>query len=170
MEHSQQIEQDASYCNWHPTVETRLSCSQCGKSMCTQCLVQAPVGIRCRECGKSEKMPTFDVQPSYYARAVGVGIAIALGGGLLWGLFNYIVGQIGIPFVSSFAALAMGYGAGELISVSVNRKRSKRLAWIAGVSVAVAYLISVPANPASWDPFGLILVGVAVYMAVVRVK
>jgi len=168
MEHSQQVEQDASYCNWHPTVETRLSCSQCGKSMCTQCLVQAPVGIRCRECGRAEKMPTFDVQPSYYARAVGVGIAVAICGGLLWALFNFFLG--GIPFISSFAALAMGYGAGELISVSVNRKRSKGLAWIAGASVVIAYLISVPADLASWNPFGLILVGLAVYMAVTRVK
>ena len=168
MEHSQQVEQDASYCNWHPTVETRLSCSQCGKSMCTQCLVQAPVGIRCRECGSAEKMPTFDVQPSYYARAVGVGIAVAICGGLLWALFNFFLG--GIPFISSFAALAMGYGAGELISVSVNRKRSKGLAWIAGASVVIAYLISVPADLASWNPFGLILVGLAVYMAVTRVK
>ena len=168
MEHSQQVEQDASYCNWHPTVETRLSCSQCGKSMCTQCLVQAPVGIRCRECGRAEKMPTFDVQHSYYARAVGVGIAVAIGGGLLWALFNFFLG--GIPFISSFAALAMGYGAGELISVSVNRKRSKGLAWIAGASVVIAYLISVPADSASWNPFGLILVGLAVYMAVTRVK
>ena len=168
MKHSQQVEQDASYCNWHPTVETRLSCSQCGKSMCTQCLVQAPVGIRCRECGRAEKMPTFDVQPSYYARAVGVGIAVAICGGLLWALFNFFLG--GIPFISSFAALAMGYGAGELISVSVNRKRSKGLAWIAGASVVIAYLISVPADSASWNPFGLILVGLAVYMAVTRVK
>ena len=168
MEHSQQVEQDASYCNWHPTVETRLSCSQCGKRMCTQCLVQAPVGIRCRECGRAEKMPTFDVQPSYYARAVGVGIAVAIGGGLLWALFNLFLG--GIPFISSFAALAMGYGAGELISVSVNRKRSKGLAWIAGASVVIAYVISVPADLASWNPFGLILVGLAVYMAVTRVK
>jgi hypothetical protein len=170
MEYSPPVDQDteASYCNWHPTVETRLSCSQCGKSMCTQCLVQAPVGIRCRECGRAEKMPTFDVRPSYYARAIGVGIGIAIGGGLLWGLFNFIFG--GIPFVSSFAALAMGYGAGELVSASVNRKRGTGLAWIAGVSVVVAYLISVPANLGAWNPFGLILVGIAVYMAVSRVK
>jgi hypothetical protein len=113
-------------------------------------------------------MPTFDVRPSYYARAIGVGIGIAIGGGLLWGLFNFIFG--GIPFVSSFAALAMGYGAGELVSVSVNRKRGTGLAWIAGVSVVVAYLISVPANLGAWNPFGLILVGIAVYMAVSRVK
>ena len=113
-------------------------------------------------------MPTFDVQPSYYARAVGVGIGIAIGGGILWALFNFIFG--GIPFVSSFAALAMGYGAGELISASVNRKRSNGLAWIAGGAVVVAYLISVPLIPGAWNPFGLLFVGIAVYMAVVRVK
>ena len=75
-------EATASYCNWHPETETRLSCSHCGKSICTVCLVQAPVGIRCRECGRPERLPTYDVQPSYYARAIGVGIAVAIVGGL----------------------------------------------------------------------------------------
>ena len=44
-------EANASYCNWHPETETRLFCSQCGRSICTLCMVQVPVGIRCRECG-----------------------------------------------------------------------------------------------------------------------
>lgn len=166
-----QIDQDAGgvgHCHWHPTVETRLSCSQCGKSMCTQCLVQAPVGIRCRECGRAEKMPTFDVQPTYYAKAVGVGIGVAIGGGLLWLVFNLIFG--GLPFLPSLAALAMGYGAGELISMSVNRKRSNGLAWIAGSSVVGAYMISLATHPFGLTIFGLLFLGIAVYMAVVRVK
>ncbi len=98
MDQSQQREQEthsATYCHWHPGVETGLSCGTCGKAMCTQCMVQAPVGIRCRECGKATKMPTFDVQPTYYARAVGVAVLVAVGGGLLWALFNFIFS--GIP-------------------------------------------------------------------------
>jgi hypothetical protein len=170
MEQSQQVDDThgVGHCAWHPAVETRLSCSHCGKSICTQCLVQAPVGIRCRECGRPEKMPTFDVQPNYYARAVGVGVAISVGGGLVWLLFNLLVG--GVPYVSALAALAVGYGAGELISASVNRKRSRGLAWIAAAAVAGAYLISLTTNPFGVSFLGLICLGVAVYVAVLKVK
>ncbi|NQW23506.1 MAG: hypothetical protein HQ475_08695 [SAR202 cluster bacterium] len=160
--------QPAAYCHWHPSVETGLSCSQCGRSICTQCLVQASVGIRCPECGKAAKMPTFDVQASYYARAVGVGIGVALGGGVLWVIFNAIFGGFGI--LSSVPALAVGYAAGELISASVNGKRSKGLAWIAAGAVAGAYIISLPSSPASGYLFSVITVGIGIYIAVLRVR
>ena len=91
-------------------------------------MVQAPVGIRCRECGRAVRMPTYDVQPTYYAKAIGIGVAVAIGGGLLWSLLIYIV-----PFFSSFGAMAVGYGAGELVSRSVNRKQGIGLAWVAGM-------------------------------------
>ena len=70
-------------------------------------MVQAPVGIRCRECGKVARMPTYDVQPTYYAKAVGVGVATAISGGILWAILTNIFG--GIPFVSSLATLGVGY-------------------------------------------------------------
>jgi len=79
-----QSQETASYCYWHPDAETGLSCSHCAKPICPQCMVQAPVGIRCRDCGKAVRTPTFDVQPSYYARALAVAAAIGIGGGLLW--------------------------------------------------------------------------------------
>ena len=133
-------EANASYCNWHPDTETRLFCSQCGKSICTLCMVQVPVGIRCRECGRSERLPTYDIQPSYLLRAVGVAVAVAVVGGVLWRLLNW--GFDGVPLVSSIFGLAVAYAIGELISRSVNRKRGVTLAWIAGSAMVVAYLIS----------------------------
>ena len=160
--------QQTAHCNWHPNVETALSCGQCGRSMCTQCLVQVSVGIRCPECGKADKMPTFDVQPNYYAKAAGVGIAVAIGGGMLWIIFNFIFGGFGI--LSSIPALGVGYAAGELISRSVNAKRSRGLAYIAAGSVIGAYIISLPSSPATAGFFGLIVLAIAIYTAVQRVK
>jgi len=113
-------------------------------------------------------MPTFDVSSSYYARAGGVGIAVAIGGGVLWVIFNLIFGGFGI--LSSLPALAVGYGAGELISRSVNAKRSKGLAYIAAGSVVGAYIISLPSSSASAGFFGLIVLAIAIYTAVQRVK
>ena len=170
MEHQTETGQDpqqADYCNWHPSVETRLSCSQCGRSICTNCLIQASVGIRCPECGKATKMPTFDVQPTYYARAAGAGAVVAIGGGILWIIFNWIFGGFGI--LSSLPALAIGYAAGELISASVNAKRSKGLAYIAAGSVIGAYIISLPSSPSAGF-FTLIMLALAIYTAVQRVK
>jgi uncharacterized membrane protein len=136
-------------------------------------MVQAPVGIRCRECGKAIRMPTYDVRPTYYARAFAVGTGSAIGGGILWWAFNEILrfvfqGRLP-PLLPSLAALAIGYAAGELISLSVNRKRGAGLAWIAGVSVVVSYFISVGLLP-FFDFFGLLFIGAGVYVAVQRVR
>ena len=35
------------YCYRHPDRETGVSCSECGRGICTDCMVFAPVGIRC---------------------------------------------------------------------------------------------------------------------------
>ncbi|HEX6701950.1 MAG TPA: rhomboid family intramembrane serine protease [Gaiellaceae bacterium] len=34
-------------CYRHPNRETRLSCSECGRPICTECMTMAPVGLRC---------------------------------------------------------------------------------------------------------------------------
>ena len=165
-------EHQTAYCNWHPSVETGLSCSQCGRSICTQCLVQASVGIRCPECGKATKMPTFDVQPTFYAKAGAVGAGVVIGGGILWALFNFIFINLGLSIFTSAAlpALAVGYGAGELISTAVNAKRSRGLAYIAAGSVAGAFILSQLIYSGRIEFFGLIVLAVAIYTAVQRVK
>ena len=37
------------YCYRHPNRETGLSCSECGRPICVDCMTVAPVGIRCPE-------------------------------------------------------------------------------------------------------------------------
>src|SRR5438477_12474717 len=37
------------YCYRHPNRETGLSCSDCGRPICVDCMTVAPVGIRCPE-------------------------------------------------------------------------------------------------------------------------
>lgn len=167
-QHTASHNQEFLRCHWHPNVETSLSCSRCGKAICTQCLVQAPVGIRCRECGKAVSMPTFDVTGVYYARAAGAALVCAVGGGLIWVVASFILR--GIPFLPSLVAIGVGYAAGELISLSVNRKRGKGLAWIAGASVVAAFLISWQILPYRFDIWVLLFVAIGVYTAVQRVR
>src|SRR6266536_2533865 len=38
---------ETKYCYRHPDRETGLSCSECGRPICVDCMTVAPVGIRC---------------------------------------------------------------------------------------------------------------------------
>src|SRR3954447_10929427 len=38
---------DVATCYRHPDRETGLSCSECGRPICTDCVTFAPVGLRC---------------------------------------------------------------------------------------------------------------------------
>src|SRR5438093_10846108 len=40
---------EVMYCYRHPDRETGLSCSDCGRPICVDCMTVAPVGIRCPE-------------------------------------------------------------------------------------------------------------------------
>ena len=183
MQQSHQTEQrtTAAHCYWHPNVETGLSCSRCEKSICPQCMVQAHVGIRCKECGKAAPMPTFDVRAPHYARAAAVAAGVAIAGGVIWwaaGLAILLIIPGILPYLlASLFAVPLGYVGGDLISRSVNRKRSNGLAWVAGGAVILALIISLqlPAilnlPGVSFSAFsGLLATGAGVYLAVQRLR
>ncbi len=41
-------------CYRHPSRETGVSCSNCGRYICTDCMTPTPVGMRCPECSKEK--------------------------------------------------------------------------------------------------------------------
>jgi membrane associated rhomboid family serine protease len=43
-------------CYRHPDRETGLSCSECGRPICTECMTPAPVGLRCPDHAGSRKV------------------------------------------------------------------------------------------------------------------
>ncbi|HZQ89671.1 MAG TPA: rhomboid family intramembrane serine protease [Gaiellaceae bacterium] len=57
-------------CYRHPDRETGLSCSECGRPICTECMTMAPVGIRCPDhaTGTPRKQR---IKPPRVARAPG---------------------------------------------------------------------------------------------------
>lgn len=134
----QQTGPQTTTCHWHPTVPTGLSCGQCRRPICTDCLVQVPVGIRCRECGRAQPLPTFDVRPANYAGAVVVAAIIGIAGVVLTVLLGVYIG--GLAFV--VMPLGVGYVSGEIISRVVNLKRSRGLMYIAGGTVVITVLVS----------------------------
>ena len=126
-------------CATHPQVETNLRCGKCGKPICPKCMVQTPVGARCPDCARLYKLPTYQVSTKYYLRAAGTGLGMAIVCGIVWGVIEWV-----IPIFSFNLLLApgAGYAIGEVIGLSVNRKRGKGLATIAGIAVPISYLFS----------------------------
>ncbi|MCD6299703.1 MAG: B-box zinc finger protein [Dehalococcoidales bacterium] len=162
-------------CAFHPDVETNLRCGKCGKPICPKCLVQTPVGARCPDCAGLYKIPTYQVSTKYYLRATGTGVGMAIVCGIIWGA---IMGSMPFFYLNFLLAPAVGYAIGEVISLSVNRKRGAILAIIAGVAVALSYVVSI------LSPWGLsinlvsimhlildiVAVGLGIFVAVNRLR
>jgi len=126
-------------CATHPGVETNLRCGKCGKPICPKCMVQTPVGARCRDCAKLYKLPTYRVSAKYYLRAISTALGMAIVCGVVWGVVR---GFVPFFYLNLLLAPGAGYAIGEVVSISVNRKRGKGLAMVAGIAVAISYLVS----------------------------
>ncbi len=158
-------------CATHPEVETNLRCGKCGKPICPKCLVQTPVGARCLDCAKLYRLPTYRVSSKYYLIAAGTGLGMAIVCGAVWGVIDWL-----IPFFSFnlLLAPAAGYAIGEVISLSVNRKRGTGLAVVAGIAVVISYLITFLFPGGS--PFGLFILyhllalALGIFVAVTRLR
>jgi hypothetical protein len=97
---------------------------------------------------------------------VGVALSITIGGGILWGVLILVL--LGVTFLPSLIGLGVGYGSGELISLSVNRKRSVGLAWLAGGSVVGAFLVArLTLSSLLGIPLGLAIMGMGSLFMVV---
>src|SRR4051812_9882692 len=44
----------ATTCSRHPSRETGVSCSSCGRPICPDCMTPTPVGMRCPECSRQK--------------------------------------------------------------------------------------------------------------------
>ena len=70
-------------CYRHPSRETGVSCSNCGRPICPDCMTSTSVGMRCPECAqqrtKVKTMRTVE-QPTLTYILMGVSIALAIGG------------------------------------------------------------------------------------------
>jgi membrane associated rhomboid family serine protease len=80
-------------CYRHPSRETAVSCSNCGKPICPDCMTSTPVGMRCPDCaGERQRVHTMrsmHVDPIVTYVLIGINVLMFLGsgggGGLLTG-------------------------------------------------------------------------------------
>jgi hypothetical protein len=103
-----QPDEERLFCYRHPDRETWVRCGRCDRPICPRCAMQGPVGLRCKTCGK----PAFDPLTSFTPVQLVLGIAVALGAGVVAG---YLSGRIG------FFSVIVAWFAGGLIAELVGR-------------------------------------------------
>jgi hypothetical protein len=165
-------------CATHPNVDTNLRCGKCGQPICPKCLVETPVGARCRKCARLYKLPTFRVTGQYYLRATGTALGVAIVTGAAWGFLHSYLGGYG-SMISLVAGYGIGYAVGEVTGLAINRKRGRWLAVTGGGAVVISF---VAAGLVDFFRFGrfysggftniftLVAIGFGVYTAVNRLR
>jgi membrane associated rhomboid family serine protease len=72
-------------CYRHPSRETGVSCSNCGKPICPDCMTPTPVGMRCPDCaGQRQRVHTarsLHVDPIVTYVLIGICVLLFLGSG-----------------------------------------------------------------------------------------
>jgi hypothetical protein len=156
-----------TYCQRHPANETALTCGRCGVSICPECLVHTPGGIRCPDCAQLRRPPMYELATRDLALAVGIAVALAAPLGFL--------GAILVPpsraggFFLLIIALLAGSGAGAVVAESIHRVTGKRgrtlqlvaLAGIAAAAVLRLVFSGIALDEVLRDTVGLFLVAIA---------
>ena len=160
------------HCARHPKTETGIRCGRCEDPICPDCLVHSPVGMRCPDCARVNRVPTYDVPLQYLLRgiAAGVGIALVLGIAFFFAaplMFRLVF--LGLPAVNTILPFlyvvmlaAIGYAVGEAVSLSTNRKRGLKLKLVGAGSVFVASLPITVAFPSAAYGLTYLFVGLAI--------
>ena len=149
-------------CYRHPKRETRVSCATCGRPICTECMRQTEVGIKCPDDARLPRGARAGVMKgSQILRTLLAGVAVALVGvPVVFAIF-----QIG--FFSLILSALAGYGAGTLIHRAGGRNGGPVAMAVSGVAVAAAYSPFLVDALASGNFFrvlpALVAVGFAVY-------
>jgi hypothetical protein len=162
------LPEEAIFCARHPQVETYLRCGRCGTPICPRCLVQTPVGARCRECANVSRLPTFNVTPAYFARGMTAAIVSGAVVGALWAL---VTEGARFGFFIFFIGLGIGWAISEAVSLATNRKRGLGLQVCAVLGVGLAYLLYEYLSPGTgFRGFSLLAAGVGAVFAASRLK
>ncbi len=162
----------AHYCATHPEVETELACGKCGRYICPRCMVQTPVGARCRDCAQLRRLPMYTLSPLATARVVGTALGLGVAFGIVWGLLVPQVALLG--FFMLFIGMFAGYGMANALDWAGGRKRGRIVQGAAVAGIVVAYLVRNLALTGTLiivnDIWGLIFVAIAAVTAWNRLR
>jgi hypothetical protein len=152
-------------CYRHPDRETRVSCATCGRPICTECMIQTEVGIKCPEDARLPRGARAGVMKrDQIAKSFLAGVAVAVLGALV---VYFVLPQIGFGRVI-LSALA-GWGAGIFVHRAGGRNGGPLAMAISGVAVGLAFVPSLALTVSNGNfPIyllipALVAVGFAVY-------
>jgi hypothetical protein len=88
--------------------------------------------------------------------------------GIVWGI---VKGLVPFFYLNLLLAPAVGYAIGEVVSLSVNRKRGTGLAIVVGMAVAISYLVNLFLPWGfGFRLFDLLALALGIFVAVTRVR
>ena len=124
------------HCYRHPKRETRVSCATCGRPICTECMRQTEVGIKCPDDARLPRGAQAGVMKrNQVLKSVLAGVGIAV---------------VGVPFVAFLLfqlpftwliSAAAGYGAGTLINRAGGRNGGTVAILTSVVATAIPFLV-----------------------------
>lgn len=91
------------------------------------------MGLRCPECAGVRGLPTYRTDSSSLAKAAGIGIAVAIAVGLIWGRF---------PVWNFYFSLALGFGVAEGMAWAAKAKRGRDLQAVGIAAVLLGVVLS----------------------------
>jgi hypothetical protein len=157
-------ETTTTYCYAHPTRETSLRCKKCDRYICVSCAVRTPTGYMCKDCVR-ERQKVFDTAMWYdYLIGFGVTFVLSIIASILTAMVSSFIGFYGL-----IAAFFLAGGAGTLIADialrAVKKRRSKALFISCTVGVVFGALLVVLISVITGQLFGLIGIGIYVFVA-----
>jgi B-box zinc finger len=136
-------EEPAPRCANHPNVETLVSCSNCGKPICPDCMVHAPVGVKCRDCARMPRSALVRLKPARAATAIAATAGTALGVGIAMGA----LANSGFGFFGFLIAFGVGVVMAEVVTRTSGYYRGRESGAIAAGGSILAYIVAWQAVP-----------------------
>jgi hypothetical protein len=124
------------HCYRHPKRETRVSCATCGRPICTECMRQTEVGIKCPDDARLPRGARAGVmKPNQIAKTLLAGVGIAA-----IGIFVVAYVLFALPFTLLISAAA-GYGAGTLIYRAGGRNGGTVAILVSVAATAIPFIV-----------------------------
>ena len=149
-------------CPRDPSVETALRCGRCDTPICPRCLVQSPVGARCKGCARILKSPIYTLTTRQLLRASGASIIGGVVMGLIWG---FVLLPFTVGFLSIFIGAFLGLVFTKLLDFATGNRRGNVVFACAVAGLLIAWGMQFLFVPPRIALYGLVAVGVGAYFA-----
>jgi hypothetical protein len=136
------IDDEITYCAVHTDKEASLRCIRCDRYMCSQCVVQSPVGYICRECARR-------TEDKFFNAASSDPVVIFLVCAALTGIGAAIISATGFPiFFLLIFGLPVGGFIGTVALRATQRRRGRNSQWIGVVGCLVGGVVGIAVQSA----------------------